>query len=358
MWKNVYCFCGDPYLIREKMTAWRSSFVKKHGDLNVVHLTYENAGDFAMISQEVESMPFLAPTKLVFLSKMLDKSSRGGEEEVDESDGKQKAISVYQQMVDLCERAPETTILVFLSADPDKRRTLYKNIVHENIRLFEVNRDMAIVGLEDNKRKRPLVDFFLEKLSQAVPRDIVEYTIYALIPDGGSVADLDLFLVESELRKLESYALTQSITVEEVERIIPRATGRKIFDFTDALGFGKQKEALTIMQNLMEQGEDIYSLWNNLIGHFRKLLRVKSLLSEKKSLDAIREYLGKAGYFLDKWMSQAKNFSDEQIRQILARLLRIDVKLKTGGIYVTTTDTIQFQLELEKFIIRASSGGN
>jgi hypothetical protein len=39
-------------------------------------------------------------------------------------------------------------------------------------------------------------------------------------------------------------------------------------------------------------------------------------------------------------------------------LLDIDIKQKTGGITITTTDVIAFQFAIEKFIFLAASGRN
>lgn len=69
-------------------------------------------------------------------------------------------------------------------------------------------------------------------------------------------------------------------------------------------------------------------------------------------------YLGKASFTLDKVISQTKKFSFADMQRIYQLLLAIDVRLKTGGIYMTTTDTSAFQMALERFIIRASSKEN
>lgn len=356
MWNNVYCFTGNAYLVREKAAVWKKTFIERHAsELNVVDIVYDQEEDINHMVEEMESMPFLAPFKLIFIHKLLDRKAGRQESDTPEEEG--NTADVFQRIANCCERAPETSIIVFLAPAGDKRRSLYKKIVQKNIKDMQVTENLQITGYEEKNRKTSLVDFFLAPANN-VSRDVLEYLIYALIPEGGSAADLDLFLLANELEKLEQYASGRAATTDDVDQLIHKAFGGRIFDFTDALSYGQVQKAVGIMQELLYQGEDIFALWGNVMSHFRKLMMVRVMLEEKQPSNTIRASLGKAAFLLDKVITQAKRFSFLELQHIYRMLLEIDVKLKTGGIYTTTTDTVAFQLALERFIVRAASAGN
>lgn len=350
MYENIYCFAGNPYLIRAKVRLWKEKFLEKHQNtINVVSLTYEREEDTDVVVREVESLPFLSPFKLVFIHRFLDTKREEGEGG-ENSRGKER----FKRVEDACDRAPDTSIIVFISPVPDKRRSLFKKIPPQNMKTFRLDRHLIIHGFDDSNVGIPLVDFFLSQSGNTIPRETMEYLIQILRSERQEEG-IDLFMLHHELEKLLSYGQGNTITREMVDIVVPRVFGSKIFAFTDALGRGNAKQAITVLDTLLEQGDDIHAFWGLLMGHFHRLLGVKTLLVETKPLTAIRAFLGNVAFKSAEIIEQATQFDYDDLTHIYRMLLEIDIRLKTGGITITTTDIRTFQLAIERFIFLVSS---
>lgn len=351
MFDTVYCFSGNPYLVREKVHSWKTSFRQKHhNDMNMVDLFYESADDTDLILHEIESLPFLSPYKLIFIHYFLDTKRSGAGS--DKEGGNR-----FKRIEQACAEAPQTSIIVFVSPSPDKRRGLYKQIPDANIKNFKVDKYLTIHGFDEQKNGISVADFFLSRTHANISRDVMNYLIHALSSDRTD-DNIDLFLLHHELEKLESYTQGRTVTREDVDAVVTKMFGEKIFVFTDALGKGKAKEAIAIMDNLLREGEEIYSFWGLMMAHFRRLLMVKTMLDEQKSLAQIRSFLGAVAFKTDDIIQQTHRFTLLQLQTIYRMLLDIDIKQKTGAITITTTDVTAFQLAIEKFILLVASGKN
>lgn len=352
MWKNVYLFSGAPFLIEQKVKSWKEAFMKKHdSDLNLVQLYCEKENDLDTMVQEVESLPFLSPFKLVFLKGVLEGKGRSSEEGNEE-----KSDKASDRLEKALETSPESSIIVFVSPAPDKRKRLYKKIIQENIKHFEIDRKGLIGGFDEKREQLSVSEFFFEHFARQIPKDLISQTIRLL--GGTNLAELDLFLVYNELEKIQLLGLSQKITSDDIDMLVDRGMQHKIFDFTNALGLGKSQQALLILDSLLTSGEDIYALWGLLTAHFARLVRVKVLLTEKKGPDSIRSFLGNQAFKANDFIEQANSFSVSGLSELHAMLLSTDIKLKTGGITISTNDTTAFQFEIEKCVLRFASAKN
>jgi DNA polymerase-3 subunit delta len=315
--------------------------------MNIVDLFYESADDDTdIILHEIESFPFLSPYKLIFIHYFLDTKRSGAGSDEEEEDR-------FKRIEKACAEAPATSIIVFVSPSPDKRRGLYKRIPNTNIKHFKVDKYLTIHGFNEHKNGISVADFFLSRTHANISRDVMNYLIHALSSDRTD-DNIDLFLLHHELEKLESYTQGRTVTREDVDAVVTKMFGEKIFVFTDALGKKKAKEAIDIMDNLLREGEEIYSFWGLMMAHFRRLLIVKTMLDEQKPLAQIRSFLGAVAFKTDDIIQQTRHFTLAQLQTIYRMLLDIDIKQKTGAITITTTDVTAFQLAIEKFILLVS----
>lgn len=349
MMKNVYCFSGNEYFIKMKVQAWKKSFLAKHeNDLNIVEFWYEKQDDLSLISQEIESFPFLSPYKLIFIYQFLDAKEKNTSAE----------NNIFDKIYEVCEKAPDSSIVVFCSEDPDKRTLLYKNIIQKNRKHFTVEKNAMLSGFDESGKVVPLADFFYKQFEEKIPRSLIEYVILLILPPKGNVESKEIFTLYNELSKLENYVLDHELSREVIDKMIPAGSFSKVFDLTDAIGFGQVQKAILIFEELIAMQEDLHGILAVLISHVRKLIVIKSFLTEKKPKSVMAEYLGNAAFTLEKLVKQVSYFSSTDILHLYQMLLETDRSLKQGEITVSSgQDTSFFALQLEKFIVHASSRG-
>ena len=107
-----------------------------------------------------------------------------------------------------------------------------------------------------------------------------------------------------------------------------------IFDLTDNLGKKNIEKSLDILNDLIYLKEPIQKILITLYNHFKKLYIVK--LSEKyhKDLSIAMNLKPNQSFLLSKYKTQAKYFSEEEIRNILDDMIKLDTNYKNGLIDV------------------------
>ena len=154
----------------------------------------------------------------------------------------------------------------------------------------------------------------------------------------------------NEIRKLIEYeGENGTITKQDVEELAIKTLDSNIFDLTDNLGKKDIKKSLDILNELLYQKEAIQKILITLYNHFKKLYIVK--LSEKYKKDLAEAMLLKPNqsFLLNKYRTQAKYFSEIEIRSILDEMINLDTNYKNG--------LIDINIGLEAILCRYCSRG-
>jgi len=127
-----------------------------------------------------------------------------------------------------------------------------------------------------------------------------------------------------------SFARRDTIKKEDVELMVEGDTGETIFALTDAVSNGQQVKALELLNAELARGTNELYLLTMIVRQFRILWMIKGALEEGLSgQDAIARQLELHPFVVKKGLTQARKYSIAQLKKIHARLLDIDVKLKT-----------------------------
>lgn len=94
------------------------------------------------------------------------------------------------------------------------------------------------------------------------------------------------------------------------------------------------KEALQVLNELLASKEPIQKILITLYNHFKKMYIVK--LSEKynKDLAIAMNLKPNQSFLLNKYRQQARYFTEEEIRNILDEMIKLDSNYKNGLIDV------------------------
>ncbi|OLB28964.1 MAG: DNA polymerase III subunit delta [Ktedonobacter sp. 13_2_20CM_53_11] len=138
-----------------------------------------------------------------------------------------------------------------------------------------------------------------------------------------------LRLLANELAKLATYVGDGgTITVDDVHQLSAQVQEARIFDLTDALAQRNQKQALTILHDLLADGEPPIRLISTIITQVRSLLLVKELSQKGMRAAQIATTIGIAPFVAEKAARQVGKFTPTQLEHAYRQLLATDAALK------------------------------
>ncbi|HLM84002.1 MAG TPA: DNA polymerase III subunit delta [Candidatus Bathyarchaeia archaeon] len=152
----------------------------------------------------------------------------------------------------------------------------------------------------------------------------------------------DLNLLSREIEKLVNYKNKGEITAEDVDRLVKSKIDTDIFKTVDALARGDKKNALKMLHDHLEAGEDPFYLLSMYFYQFRNLVKVKPLAEKNLPPQDIAARLKMHPFVARKSLDQVRNFSWPKLKSLYNQLCEIDFESKTGK-----TD---IQLALDKFV--------
>ncbi|MQG04783.1 MAG: hypothetical protein FI674_03420 [SAR202 cluster bacterium] len=140
----------------------------------------------------------------------------------------------------------------------------------------------------------------------------------------------DYSLLDNELKKLAIFSKGEAISDNDFTQLVSFSKNYKIFDLLDMFFANRVNEISKIINNLFSSGvksNEIVALMNSEI---HKVLQIKYLIIEKKSVQEISQITGiKSKYYFDKLFSTAKNIDLLRLIDTQNSLLQFDVKSKT-----------------------------
>lgn len=140
--------------------------------------------------------------------------------------------------------------------------------------------------------------------------------------------------LDSEMNKLALYMGENSrVTMGDVEECMSAPSQDNVFKLTDALGARNVDAALGTLESLRNQGNPCLMVMGMIISNFRKLLVVRSGRDQRLRDDEIMARAGiKSPWHLNKLTNQAQKLPAEQLKRIIFRLARADLRIKSSGL--------------------------
>ncbi|QQR84290.1 DNA polymerase III subunit delta [Candidatus Peregrinibacteria bacterium] len=321
MSNNLHFFTGeDTYRLQELVKGWKNAFLEKHGDLNLSILSIEDHTIPEMISQ-IETAPFLGDKRLIFLEGLPESASTGKKRDAGITPEQEEALLKVVQSL------PETSIVVLVQPNPDKRKSLYKKLVQlATVKSFESLKGAGLSNWVQRQSSK-----YNGKIDAATALHLVSY------------AGEDLWKLDREIEKMATYAGDQSIPRDTIEELVIPTNEANLFRLTDALSVKNTNAALKELNRLQVAGESMHQVLYMLARQIRILIQIKET-SDPSSLKLHPFVLRNAS-------SQAKNFTTDALKKAHADLVAIDVAVKTGAIKTTTDDESELALAMERFMI-------
>ena len=333
---NLFLFTGEEtYLLHEQIVSWQDAFKEKHGDFNMIRIDGKTSEHGEMISQ-IEAAPFLGEKRLIFIDNLPEApKKRNPEKEAEQDEDDEKPDN---KLTDYLEKISDTSIVVFIQPNPDKRKSLYKKIVQlGTVKNFEQLSGPVLNKWIQNKVK---------KYNSSIDPSAIEHLV--------SLTGSDLWKIEQELKKLTSYCEERPIDSKSIDDLVVPTIEANIFHLTDALGVKDHRKAIINLHQSMAAGENLRQVFYMIVRQFRLFLQVGGYLANYPNTSPanVASSLKLNPFVARNTVSQLKHFKVADLKSAYERLLEIDIGLKTSKIHVTTDNQDELALAIERFILK------
>lgn len=295
---KIYLLYGEEaYLRRQYCDKLRKALVPEGDTMNCSVYAGKDINTNEVVDR-AGTMPFFAERRVIII----------------ENSGWLK--SGNDQIVALTKTLPETTYLIFMEEEIDKRSKLYKAIT--------ANGYAALCEMQDEATLKKWILGLLKKENKQITAD----ALTLLLDKTGT----NMENIRQELEKLICYTYYEDgITEADVEALCVVQIQNQIFDMVEAVAQKEQKRALELYYNLLALKEAPMKILALIARQFHMLLQVKEMKAKGYQESDIAKKTGLNPYFLKKkYIPQAARFQLPQLTDALKTCVEAEECVKTG----------------------------
>lgn len=266
------------------------------------------------------AMPFLTDFRLVivdgWLTKLLSKTEGELEDEAETARSGGSAKETLAALAAYLEDLPASTRLVLVEKrDLPERHALLKAVSGQAwalVKKFDVPQGEALVKWVQTRAKAE-GGAFTREAAQALAE-----------------TERDPRALGHEVLKILTHVnFARPAEITDVALLTSANSEARIFDFVDAIGQRRGKQALAELHKLLDKEEPLYVL-GMVVRQFRFILLAKELLEARRSEAEVAATLGLHPFPAGKVCAQSRNFTLPALEAIYHRLLETDAAIKTG----------------------------
>lgn len=303
---SVYLFYGkETYLIEEALAQIKNRVLE--GGLPEFNLDVFYGQDIPMarITDSIEQLPMMANHRMVVLKEL--------------QDIKDKEL---QKLYSCLEIKQQTSVVVLISSQIDKRKKFYKNILSlSHLTSVEFRPPY------DNEIPR-WVSIIAKKYKLRLSQEGCQFMHHLI----GS----NLNEIETQIMKLSQYlGDKEKVSKEDILSVVSRTKIHSIFELTNAVGKNESFRAFACLENLIKNGQSEVGILILIARHIRILSAVKQKhSSEQKHLSErqLSTQLGVSPYFLKDYITQSRQWSFAKLKKSVTFLAQADAKLKSSSV--------------------------
>jgi len=303
----VYLFYGEEqYLVNQALNSLRNFFLPDANEWNFELLDGKDISAEEIVSS-ANTSPFWGDRKMVVVQKTSLFQGRTSREEHEENG----AVNQYPLLLAyLLNPNPKTCLALVALGKIDTRRKIYKAI--------EKNGTTLEFAPLKGKSLQDWVKWEAAKRGKTFDTQAIDY----LIACGGN----NLSLLAAEIAKISDYLGEEiRISLPVVQTITSAIQEAGIFQLVDAVAEKRVGQGIRLMREMFAMGEQPVPIALMLARQFRLMLATKSAKTEN-----LAGILQVHPYVAQKVVIQAKNFSQQQLKNILHEFLKLDIALKSG----------------------------
>ena len=295
--QNAYLLFGDEDYLKKQ---YRDNLIKAllpEGDtMNFAKFEGKDISVGEVIDL-AETLPFFADRRVILISDSgFFKSSQ-------------------EQLAEYLGQIQETTYFVFVESEVDKRSKTYKALSKSGCAVD--------FSMPDEKLLATWMGSRIKAAGKSISRDAWQ-EFFERTND--SMDHMD-----KEMEKLLSYTYHKdSISLEDVEAICTKQVQTKIFDMISFIAAKNLPKVMELYHDMLAAKEPPIRILALIIRQFDQMYLLKDMASTGMNASTIAGKLGIRDFIVKKNLGLARNFTMEQIRQLLEDAADLDERAKTG----------------------------
>jgi DNA polymerase-3 subunit delta len=311
--RPVYVLHGDEsFLKRQVLIALRELVLGKEADAFGLSTHEGDRADLSVVRGELETLPFLSPRRLVVI------------------DNADPFVTKYRAALEKYVGQPAVTGVLVLDVHNWPSTTkLAKALVSATI-VCKTLTGQQLPGWCVRQAKAA----HGKELAAPAARLLVELI-------GPEMGQLD-----QELAKLAVYVgAAGRIDSEDVDKLVGHSRAEDTWKIFDAIGAGRTADALSILDRLLDQGQDPLAILGAFSWQLRKLAQAYRLNQQGRPLGAALGEVGFSPYRIRDAEMQVKHLGGRRAERLYDWLLETDLGLKGSSHLPPKT-------QMERFVVR------
>lgn len=291
------------YLLYGEETFLKNSYKNRLkeaiiGDDTMNFARFEGKGlDVDELIRLADTMPFFAERRLILV----------------EDSGFFK--SAPEALVEYLPSLPDTTCLLFVESEVDKRNRLLKKVKEMGY--------AAELARQDSAQLARWAGGILAKEGKKITAHTMEYFL--------SMTGDDMENIRMELEKLISYTLGRDVVTDaDVDAVCTVRVSSRIFDMVAAIVGKQPRKAMELYEDLLTLKEPPMRILFLIARQFNQILQVKELAAQGMDRGAIASRLKLQPFVVGKAMNQARAFSRDQILTCVNLCVEAEEAVKSG----------------------------
>ena len=295
----LYFFYGEePYLLLQAVNYLKACAL--HGgaaDFN--SSTYYAAdADLSNVRDEVETLPMMAPRRLVILKEVHDLTDKE-----------------WEILAPLFDSPVDTTVFVLVGSKIDKRKRAMKLLLEKS---------------QHVEFKRPYenqISGWIRHISKGHGLTISDEAVQLLHRQAGN----QLSEIESEIKKLADFISDRThVEREDVAQCVSQKREESVFELTEQIASNDRVNALIQLVRLMDQGQSEMGIVALVARHMRILLLIKQGEGIGLAGQKLAHFAQVSPYFLQEYLKQARLWTMRKLESSLLILAETDKALKSS----------------------------
>lgn len=294
---NIYLMGGDEaYLLYQYRDKLLSCLGDREDSMNFCVFKGENAKVDA-IAEFALTMPFFADRRVLL---------------VENSDFFKSGNEAMEKVI---QELPDTTVIVFVESNIDKRNKLFKAV-----------QGRGTVAMFSTPSEKTLL-VWLKKLFTEDNIAIEDNAVFRLLESVGT----DMCTLSNEVDKLKGYCIEKGcVTAQDVEEISVSQVENKIFEMMDALSLKDRNTAMSRYNDLLLLREPAMRILFLITRQFNILVRIKLAQGENKSYSELASIAKVPPFTVKNYIKQCEGYTYEELLERLNFCQEADTFIKTG----------------------------
>ena len=305
----LFLYGADTFRSHRMLQEMKNKFIKDtDDDANSLGMVDGQTATLKEISEKINTGSLFVKKRMVIINNIF----------------KNKKTKIFVELADYLKKfsASEDNIIIFIDEELGGKN---KALKVDAKKLFTFLGKQKYVQEFKTLSNLQLLSF-IKKEAESYKKEVGANAAALLI----NFTNGDLWTIANEVKKLSFYTQNKIISENDVKELCVGAVNEDIFALTDALSSKNKNRALKLLEEQYEAGLGDEYLIAMLIRQFKILLQIRTAIDNNLSPTETANQLKLHPYVIKKGLLQAKNFSAENLKIYLNRLINLDFSNKNG----------------------------